>query len=320
MSLGTSIVPPVSSDDYSRLSGYVPAGFWHRLFAFLIDGIVVTILCYAMAEVFQGFFARSPGWAAFLGFVVTTSYFAIFVSQVADGETLGMMATGVKVVASDGSTISLRRSFLRYTILFAPNLLRPAVLTRWTPSMIANAYDTTMTIASSAIVYLAIFNRRTGQSLHDLATQTFVVDSAGDGPVHSATFWKPHWAILLSLLILGFISSLVIPHMSGTLGEVASVEQAVSRTPGVTGANVALKFSGNQSGIVVATGCDQISEDRNKAAARLAAAVLNADAEASERDYIEIDCVKTVQVGFFKSTTSNFVRRTPQEWRSLTQR
>jgi len=187
MTLGTSIVPPESSDDYSRLSGCVP-GFWHRLFAFLIDGIVVSILCFAMAEVFQGFFARSPGWAAFLGFVVTTSYFAIFVSQVEDGQTLGMMATGVKVVASDGSTISLRRSFLRYAVLFAPFLLSSTVLPPWTPSMIASVYDTAMAFAASAVVYLAFFNRRTGQSLHDLATQTFVVDSAGDGPVHTAAF------------------------------------------------------------------------------------------------------------------------------------
>ncbi len=315
MSLGTPTLPPVSNDDYSRLSGYVPAGFWHRFFAFVIDGIVVSILCFGMAELFNRFFAHSPIWAALSGFVITTAYFATFGSKLVDGQTLGMMATSVRVVADDGSTLSLQRSFVRYAVLFIPFLLSSAVLPRWTPSVIAYGYDTTMAFAGSAIVYLAIFNRRTGQSLHDLATQTFVVDSAGDGPLHTVAFWRPHWAILL----LGLASSLVVPHMSSTFGEVTSVERSVSRMPGVTEANVVLKFSRDQSGIIVKTGCDQISEDHNKAAAPIAEAVLNGDAKASERDYIEIDCVKTVQVGFFKSTTNNFFRRAPQEWRALIQ-
>jgi len=318
MSVGTPTLPPVSSDDYSRLSGYVAAGFWHRFFAFLIDGIVVSILCFGMAEFFQSFLARSPMWAALLGFAVTTSYFAIFSSKVVDGQTLGMMATSVRVVAADGSTLSLQRSFLRYTILFVPFLLT-SILPATTPSLIAYGYAAATTAAATAVVYLAIFNRRTGQSLHDLATQTFVVDSAGDGPVHTAAFWKPHWAILVGLLILGFASELSLPHMSSTFGEVTSVEQSVSQTPGVTDANVVLKFSGNQSGIIVTTGCDRISEDHNKAAARIAAAVLNGDPKATEHDYLEIDCVKTLQVGFFKSTTNDPITHTPQEWRALIQ-
>jgi uncharacterized RDD family membrane protein YckC len=314
MSLGTPTAL-VFADDYSRLSGYVPAGFWHRFFAFVIDVIVVSILCFAMAEFFRDFFAHAPAWAAFLGFVVITSYFAIFGSKVVDGQTLGMMATSVKVAASDGSTISLQRSSLRYAILFAPFLLSSAVLPRWTSPMIAYAYDMAMAFAGSAVVYLAIFNRRTGQSLHDLATQTFVVDCSGDGPVHAAEFWKPHWAILLGLLILG----LIVPHMSSTFGELTSVENAVARIPGAAEVNVKLTFSGNGSRIIVKTGCDQISEDHNKAAARIAAAVLNGDANATEHDYIEIDCVTTLQVGFFKSTTNNYFTHTPQQWMALIQ-
>lgn len=319
MSLGTPTLPPVCSDDYSRLSGYIPAGFWHRFFAFVIDGIIVAIPCFTAAEVFQGFLAHSPGWAALLGFAITTSYFAVFGSDLVDGQTFGMMATRARVVASDGSTLSLQRSFLRYTVLFAPFLLTSAVLPAATPSPVAYVYETATAAAGTIIIYLAIFNRRTGQSLHDLATSTFVADSSGAGPVHADPFWKPHWAILLGLLMLGFISSLAVPHMSSTLGEVMSVENSVAHTPGITEANVVIKFSGNQSGIIVTTGCDQLSEDHTKAAARIVVAVLNGDAKAVEHDYIEIDCVKTVQVGFVKSTTHDPISHTPREWQTLTQ-
>lgn len=319
MSLDTPSLTPVLSDDYSRLSGNVPAGFWHRFFAFVIDGIFVSIPCFAAAEVFQGVLARSPGWAALLGFAITTSYFAVFGSELVDGQTFGMMATRVRVVAFDGSRLSLRRSFLRYTVLFAPFLLTSAVLPAITPSPIAYVYEMATTAVGAVIVYLAIFNRRTGQSLHDLATATFVADSSGAGPVHTDPFWKPHWIIVLGLLAITFILTRAIPQTSSTFGELTSVENSVSRTAGVNEANVELKFSGNQSGIIVTAGCDQISEDHSKAAAKIAVAVLNGDAKAVEHDYIEIDCVKTVQVGFVRSTTHDPISRTPQEWRALIQ-
>jgi uncharacterized RDD family membrane protein YckC len=320
MSLGTSIVSTVSSDDYSRLSGYVPSGFWHRFFAFVIDGIVVAIPCFAIAEVFQAFFTRSPGWAAFSGFVVTTSYFAVFGSKVVDGQTLGMMATRVKVVAADGATISLQRSFLRYAILFAPFLLTSAILPKAAPSAIAAAYDTVMGFAGIAETYLAFLNHRTGQLLHDLATDTFVVDSPGAGSVYAEPFWKPHWAILLGLFALASVLTLTIPHVSGDFGELTLVENAVTRTPGATHVSVELNVSGSgRSGIIVKTGCDQISLNHNLAAARLAAAVLNGDPKVSEHDYLEIDCVTTLQVGFFKSTNTDPFSRPPREWQALTQ-
>jgi hypothetical protein len=42
------------------------------------------------------------------------------------------------------------------------------------------SFDTVMNVARLAIVYLSLFNRRTRQSLHDLATHTFVVAAPGE--------------------------------------------------------------------------------------------------------------------------------------------
>ena len=312
-------LPPASVEGYSRLSGQVPAGFWHRFFAFLIDGIVVSILDFGMAEFFQGFFARFPFWGTLLGFLVTTAYFAAFGSKLVDGQTLGMMATSVRVVTADGSTLSLKRSFLRYSVLLAPFLLTSTILPAGTPWLIAYGYEMGMTFAGFAVGYLAVFNRRTGQSLHDLVTDTFVVDASGAGPVRSDPFWDPHWAILVGLLIFGLNVAVILPHTSSVFGEVTTVESSVSRVPGLAASKVEIKFSGNQSGIIVTAGCDQISENHNKGAAKIAAAVLNGDPEAPERNYIQINCVKTVQVGFFKSTTNDYFVHTPQEWRTLIQ-
>ena len=42
------------------------------------------------------------------------------------------------------------------------------------------SFDTVMNVAGLAIVYLSLFNRCTRQSLHDLATHTFVVSAPGE--------------------------------------------------------------------------------------------------------------------------------------------
>lgn len=306
-----------STPDYSLLSGQSPAGFWQRLFAFLIDGIVVSIPSFALAEVFRDFLLGSPLVGKLLGFAITITYFAIFGSEIVDGQTLGMMALHLKVVHKDGSIPSLRLSFLRYSILFIPFLLSSGFLSDGIPALLASTYETIMEITGIAIVYLAIFNRRTGQSLHDLATNTFVVDSPGAGTVHFGEFWRPHLAIITGILILSYGAVEILPRTSTTFSELTAIQNSVQRTTNVNSVDVQLKFSGKESGFLIGAPCDRISRDHERASLTIVKAVLVADPQAKSRDYIEVSCITTLSVGFFKSSSRDSFTHTPEEWQEI---
>jgi uncharacterized RDD family membrane protein YckC len=316
--LETIVTPSISP--YESLAGQVPAGFWQRLFAFAIDAIVVSIPCFTLAELFHNFFESSPFVAKLLGFAITTIYFAIFGSGIVEGQTLGMMPLRLRVVSGDGATISVLRSSARYLILFVPFLLNSNVLPARVPAVVATSYETVLTIVAFAIVYIAIFNRKTGQSLHDLATHTFVVDSSGRGPVHAQGFWRPHWVFIAGLLVLSYGLVEIIPRTSRTFSELTTIQRSVQSTTGLGSVNIAVKFSGGRSGLEIDADCGRIASDPNKAASVIAAAALVADAKAGERDYISIDCIKTVSVGFFKSTNRESFVHTPEEWQKIIQK
>jgi uncharacterized RDD family membrane protein YckC len=318
MAVETPSAPVVPPNGYSSLAGNVIAGFWQRFFAFLIDSIVVSIVCFTLAEVFRSYFMNSPTVASVVGLAVVVAYFGIFGSMIVDGQTLGMMALNLKVVSRSGSAISASRSISRYLVLFVP-LLGANLLPSGTPFAIAEVYESILAAAATAIVYLAIFNRRTGQSLHDLAMNTFVVDAPGAGAVHVERFWRPHWVFILGLLVLSYGLMKVVPRTSGTFSELISIQNSVQRIANLGSVNVELKFSGKRSGIVVGAACDQLSPDHSKAAEMIAAAILAGDANAAERDYIAVNCVKTLSLGFFKTTSYDPVTHTPEEWKAIIQ-
>ncbi len=315
MAVDTPSAPAVPPDNYLSLAGSVIAGFWQRLFAFLIDSIVVSIVCFTLAEVFHSYFMSSPMAASVVGLVVVTAYFGIFGSTIGDGQTLGMMALGLRVVDRSGSTVSVQRSMSRYLVLFVP-LLGGNLLPSGSPHAIAEIYATVLEIAGVLIFYFAIFNRRTGQSLHDLVTNPFVVDSPGAGPVETAAFWKPHLAIVAGFLLLSFAISMIVPRYSKSFAEVNAIEDSVSPIPAGR-LDVKLTFSGHYSEIIVSANCNRLSSDHDRAAATIAAAVLAGDPQAASHDYLEVNCVNEVRVGFFRSANTEMIVHTPEQWKNL---
>ena len=316
MSVEAPIEPRTPSNDYSLLAGSEPCRFWHRLFAFLIDSLIVAIPCFTVAEVFRSYFVRTPELAAIVGLAIVVCYFGFFGSRIVDGQTLGMMTFGIKVVARDGEYLTLSRSFIRYLILFVPfvgdNLLPLDV-----PYFLAIIYQYALSAVGFSIFYLAVFNQKTGQSVHDLATDAFVVDSPGSGAVRTGPFWKLHWAIVVAILGLGFVASIAVSRYSTSFEEVKTIQHAVSQVP-VGNFDVSLTFHKQYSEIIVEADCNRLSSDHNAAAVAIAAAVLRDDAQAVNHEYLAVNCVSEVRVGLFRSTTKETIMHTPQEWRSLT--
>lgn len=95
-----------------------PAGFWIRLVAFVIDLLVIMVAQFVLG------FAAALRWGAAVeaedafqgGVVFFTCVFAVAyptVLHAITGQTLGQLATRVRVVAVDGGLLPLGAAFLR---------------------------------------------------------------------------------------------------------------------------------------------------------------------------------------------------------------
>jgi uncharacterized RDD family membrane protein YckC len=95
------------------------AGFWVRVLAFLIDGVVLGIL---VGIVTAGQPLPDPGnnwvyayrWHSTAETLIGFAYFTVCWSSVTGGQTLGMRVLNLRVVGADGAPISLPRAALRW--------------------------------------------------------------------------------------------------------------------------------------------------------------------------------------------------------------
>ena len=91
------------------------AGFWIRTFAYIIDAIGIGIVSGIVGSIVGGgpTGTTSNGLSILIGLV----YFVYFWSQ-GGGQTLGMRVLDLKVIRTDGSTLTLTQALIRYVGLF----------------------------------------------------------------------------------------------------------------------------------------------------------------------------------------------------------
>src|SRR5258705_13842500 len=95
-----------------------PVGVFRRAIAVIIDGILLMIVGYALAQVMGG--ATATGFAlqggpAFIFFGIALAYYIVM--EAITGQTLGKMAMKLKVVKKDGAKLDWQGAIVR-------NLLR----------------------------------------------------------------------------------------------------------------------------------------------------------------------------------------------------
>jgi len=99
-----------------------PAGFWIRLVAFAIDLVIIAIaqlLLQLIAAARLG--DRALGAVGFFTFVFAVAYPTVL--HAIAGQTVGKLATRVRVVAADGGALPLGASFLRALVFWAALVL-----------------------------------------------------------------------------------------------------------------------------------------------------------------------------------------------------
>jgi tetratricopeptide (TPR) repeat protein/uncharacterized RDD family membrane protein YckC len=190
------------------------SGFWRRPMAFGIDCLLLFLLAFLPAKVIFHAWGYLGVWECLLGFATAWLYFGWWNSSWGGGQTPGKGIMKIEVVDQAGNHIPPGRSFLRFAILGAPWFLsRVPIPFSMMMTPLGYAIGFLLSGLGGAIVYLYIFNRRTRQSLHDLAAGTFVVKTLPKGPVPAVPIWKPHLAGVGVLFLAIFGAQLFLLHL-----------------------------------------------------------------------------------------------------------
>jgi uncharacterized RDD family membrane protein YckC len=304
------------------------AGFWRRVLAFVIDAFLTAIPCGVFGFVFYQFFMTHRADGILIGFALTLPYFAILGSSVGAGQTLGHRLTDLQVVDQQGNPISLKRSALRYSILLVPTLLSSEIVPAFASRFgINTVVDWLLSVGEFALLYLYVFNRSTRQSLHDVATKTYVVRIVPSGPVEPRRFWPWHWMILagISLLVAAFSSGLINNiSESGPFPNLVRVQKTILDSGKVQSASVAVQKNWRNGQTTVGLNVIVIWKDKpqdfEESAAQIADIVLQTDSQSAQRDFITVIFHDGFTIGFAKYSSNKPVSHSPADWRSEAQR
>ena len=148
-------------------------GFWIRVLATIIDGVLIAVALVAVGLVFAIFFGSlfggEAGFSAGLIMFVLTAiaaqllYKPLMESSEYQG-TLGKHFLNIKVVDKYGRRITMANSFIR-TIVYILQTAIPGInMVSW-------------------LAFFMIAFTEENQGLHDMAADTYVVSKYWDGPV-----------------------------------------------------------------------------------------------------------------------------------------
>jgi uncharacterized RDD family membrane protein YckC len=307
----SSIIGSLSAPDPPQAPTLVFAGFWRRLFAFVVDILLVSIPGFLLGHFFYGFFSRDPRSGPLIGFVITIPYFAFLGSSAGGGQTVGQLWTGIEIVDAEGRNLSLGKSLLRYTVLLVP-LFFTGMLPGW--------FEWLTPLAVLAIIYLYVCNTPTRQSLHDLATRSFVVEEPGIGTVEPRPVWPGHW-LIIGLLGVIFLVAAVLLNRTGPLQELLTLRKALQDSGQFWDVSIAVQnnYRDNTTYLRVAVSCKDKPANYEEAGARIVSMVERSDPEAGQNDFITVDFKEGFQVGLARFSKSYHVTHTPQQWKMLSQ-
>jgi len=208
-------------------AGPLIAGFWRRVAAFAVDGLILAVPAFIIGFVFYQWAAGLGQAGRLIGLFVMLFYFVYFDSEFGGGQTLGKRLLDIKIVQRRGNMLSPMHAILRCLVIGIPYYLNgvwidDGRLPLWQQHLIAVPLTFLVFGCGGAIVYLFIFNRRTRQSLHDLAVGSYIVRcSAGYSPITLSTP-RLHLAIMSCFLFL----ALALPISSGIRPNAGALAQS----------------------------------------------------------------------------------------------
>lgn len=184
------------------------SGFWRRVGAFCVDSIALGVVGAVLGYIFFDTFAHLGAWARMVGFLIAVVYLTWGNSVLGKGKTLGKRVLQIEVVDANRRYISVGRAAIRAIVLVTPFFLN-GVTTTPSFSFVTILVLVLGPVLGASILYLAAFNRRTRQSVHDLVTGTYVVHADKSAPL-PGPIWRGHFAVLGAIAVLFIGASIAV--------------------------------------------------------------------------------------------------------------
>lgn len=301
------------------------AGPWQRLFAFCLDGLLLGVVGACIGLVAYDRLVALEDWGRAVGFAVALIYFGVMDSGLSAGQTLGKRIVGIKVVAANAAPLSVGAATLRAAIFCVPYFLNGAFIT-------ANGATSWLLVflifgVGFSILYLLLFNRRTRQSLHDLAVGAYVVRrEAGEAGGGMERIWPVHFGvvglILIAAVFIPFVSQRL--EKSAPFAGLLAVQQGLQSQPEVRHAaaivGVNKFFSTGHSATTTHVFSARVVLSRritdfDSLADRLVQIILSRDPAAANVDQIAISIVYGYDIGIASASRSRNFVYSPEQWR-----
>lgn len=301
------------------------APLWRRIMASVIDTFLLGLLGIALGALLHAQFSAMGPWGRLVGFVIALLYFGLTQSHLRGGQSAGMHLLGIRVVTRAGLPLSIAAAFLRAAIYCLPYFLNGVTLDvapdlEW----MGMALLVLIGLISFTSVYLVVFNRRTRQSLYDLAVGAYVVQ-AGPGKItlFVERIWRGH-AVAAGLLALGIVagSVAIFQHLprDGSAQALHAAERSIVGMPDVWRASVqhqTFKADGRTvHRLLVSAVVDGGVQQPHLLAQRIALAALDADPDAGRLDRVVVSLLSGYDIGIAHALDATVYEHTPQQWRS----
>ena len=296
------------------------AGFWRRVAAFIVDGLIIGLVGYLLGRALFDMFARLGPWGPCVGFVVALGYFVLQECG-RGGQSLGKRLLRIRVVDAQGRALRPARGAVRFAVLAAPYFLLGAALPMGITTFAGGIPLALVPLGSLiALAYLLVFNQRTRQSLHDLAVGAFVVRATAGarlapGP---ARVWRGHLVIAGGLALLAGAMPLFHPR----LAQAGELGQRLAAQPELRSVNVfeaeprvySIEFSGVRRELLIQATIARPLGDYVPMSTRLAGIALATFPAAAHEGLISVRLAYGFDIGIASSWTANELALRPEQW------
>ncbi|HID52495.1 MAG TPA: RDD family protein [Anaerolineae bacterium] len=188
---------------------YAIAGFWRRFFAFVVDGIIISIPLLIIGFGFRNIAFRMGPYGRILGAVIIIAYWTVFHSEYGEGQTLGKRLLKITVIDKNNQYLSLKKSFVRAVALELIFLLNGWSLPLFQNPIIGIVVTMIVLVGVLLLFYGLVFNRKTRQGPHDLLVGSYVINSL---PVVTNAVPPPlpkiHRRFIIGLAVIAVLVSL----------------------------------------------------------------------------------------------------------------
>lgn len=300
--------------------------FWTRIWALLIDSIILGIFGFILGSIFNNFFISLGENAKLIGWVITLFYFSVLSSKIYKEQTFGKKIMNIQVVDIKGNFIDLKKSFLRALILTTPFFINGLKIKGLpTFSSISIIQGLIIFTIGLGIIIFYIFNKATRQSLHDLAVKTYVVQDYKDDKITvMPKIEKLPLYIMAGVFVVTLGISLYSNNSNSDISKLIPVYEEINKQDHISNSNIYVTYlpkgndGENRNAYTANISVDRKPQDHsinNPELQQAAKTFINSNAYESDNDILNMTVISGFDIGIASKSQYFSFYKPISEWK-----